>query len=386
MNAPPLPLKDGIILHIAWVRWWSALAYHALSLAGGMNAIGRRSLVAAPPGSPLEAKAKKLDLAATGWGGLASARPDRLIEQIRALRGRAFAGSIVGVFVHTGAGHVAAAAALRGTPAPLLRVRSEIRIPGGGPLQRWLYGRGTDRVLLSGRFMEDALLRRLAVPSEKIRILPAGIDCRHADAIDRSRARAALRERMKWPAEARVVGMLARYSPVKGHRDLVDAARVIAARDDDVRFFTAGPVGQVGREQVARWVREAGLADRFAVLDAVADPIDVAAGFDVAVIASRGSEAVCRSALEYMALGLPVVATDVNVIPETVGDAGLLVPPADPAALAQAVMSLLDDPARSRLLSERASFRVRERFEITRTALEGVAILEEAREERHAAI
>ena len=386
MNDPPVPLKDGIILHIAWVRWWSALAYHALSLAGGMNAIGRRNLVAAPPGSPLEARAKELDLAAPEWGGLASARPDRLIEAIRALRRRALAGSVVGVFVHTGAGHAAAAAAVRGTLAPLLRVRSEIRVPGGGPLQRWLYGRGTDRILLSGRFMEDELRRRLVVPPGKTRILAAGIDCRRAGRVDQSAARAALRERMQWPAGARVVGMLARYSPVKGHRDLVEAARLVAARHDDVRFLTAGPVGQVGREQVGRWVRDAGLADRFAVLDAVSDPIDVAAGFDQAVIASRGSESVCRSALEYMALGLPVVATDVNVIPETVGDAGLLVPPADPAALAMAIGSLLDDPVRARRLSEAAARRVRERFEIAETAREGVAILEEAREERHATV
>lgn len=385
MNDPPTPLTGGIILHVAWVRWWSALAYHALSLTEGMHAIGRRSVLAAPPGSPLEGRAKDLGLAAPGWAGLASSRPDRAIEAILRLRRAARSGSIGGVFVHTGVGHATVATALRGTPVPLLRIRSEIRSPGGGPVQRWLYGRGTDRILLSGRFMEEEILRRLALAPGSVRILPAGIDCRAADRLDRSTARAALRARLGWPHETRIVGMLARYSPVKGHRDLVAAARLVAPRHQDVRFLTAGPPGQVGREQVEAWVREAGLADRFAVLDAVADPQGVAAGFDLAVIASRDSEAVCRSALEYMALGLAIVATDVHVIPETVGEASLLVPPADPDALAAAIESLLQDPARAQQFGHSASVRVRTQFGIESIARQALDILEEAQGEKRAA-
>ncbi len=304
--------------------------------------------------------------------------------RISALRRGALNGEIDGVFAYAGPGHATAAIALSGTPAPLLRVRAVIGAPRNNPLHRWLYARKTDRVLISGSFMEEELRQRLGIGPEKLRLLPAGIDIADAGRVDRVAARAALRDRLAWPPDAPVVGMLARYSPVKGHRDLVDAARMVVARRGDVRFLVAGPPGQVGREQVSAWVRDAGLADRFAVLDAVADPYGTAAGFDLAVIASRGSEAVCRSALEYMALGVPIVATRVSVIPETVGDASILIPPADPASMATAIGGLLDDPAAARRLADSAASRVRSRFEIGVTARAAAAILDEARKERHA--
>ncbi len=383
MKDETLPIERGFILHIAWVRWWSALAYHALSLAAGMDRIGRPSRVVAPPGSPLDAKARDLGLAAPRWAALASRRPDRFLGGMSALRRGAVKGEIDGVFVYAGPGHAAAAIALTGAPAPLLRVRAVIRRPRNDLPHRWLYARKTDRVLISGSCLEEELRQRLGIGPEKLRLLPAGIDLANADRVDRVEARSALREKLSWPPDAPVVGMLARYSPVKGHRDLIDAARMVVARRGDVRFLVAGQPGQVGRDQVSAWVRDAGLADRFAVLDAVADPYVTAAGFDLAVIASRGSEAVCRSALEYMALGLPIVATKINVIPETVGDASILIPPADPASMATAIGDLLDDPAAARRLADSAASRVRSRFEIGVTARAAAALLDEARKERH---
>jgi glycosyltransferase involved in cell wall biosynthesis len=339
--------------------------------------------VIAPPGSPLDARAVSLGIDGPEWAGLVASRPDRLLQTVGALRRGAKEGAIDGVFVHNGPGHGAVAAALRGTGVPLFRVRAEIRQPARGPLQRWLYSRGTAQVLISGSFMRGLLVERLGISPSAIRLLPAGIDCGEADRIDRPQARAEVLERTGWPPTSRIIGMLARYSPVKGHRDLVDAARVIASRYENARFFVAGPPGQTGRPKVADWVREAGLASRFAVLEALPDPLRVAGGFDVAVIASRGSEAVCRSALEYMALGLPIVATDVNVIPETLGEAGLLVPPADPGALAQAIDRLLVDLDLARRCGEAAALRVRQRFELGGIAREAIGILDAAREERH---
>ena len=130
------------------------------------------------------------------------------------------------------------------------------------------------------------------------------------------------------------------------------------------------------------WVREAGLGERFALRDRLEDPLVAAAGFDVAVIASRGSEAVCRSALEYMALGLPVVATRVHAVPETVGEAGVLVSPASPAELAEAIGGLLADASARSRLSDAAVRRVRARFASEIIARQAAAVLEEAAGER----
>jgi glycosyltransferase involved in cell wall biosynthesis len=81
--------------------------------------------------------------------------------------------------------------------------------------------------------------------------------------------------------------------------------------------------------------------------------------------------------LEAMAFGLPVVATAIEAIPEIVsaGETGLLVPPRDPAALADACAALLADPARARRLGEAGRVRVAERFGWDRAAARMLAVL-----------
>ncbi len=383
MTLPAATIPSGVTLHLAWVRWWSALAYHALSLAGGMNDLGVACRVVAPPGSPLAIRSRALGIGAPEWNRLGASRPDRFLASVRSLRRAAADGAVAGVFAHTGRGHAAAALGLVGTGAPVLRVRADIRRPASGPLQRWLYTRATDRVLLSGSFMAERHLDGLGLAAKNVAVLPAGIDCGRASGIDRPRARALLRNRAGWPAGALVVGMLARYSPVKGHRELVGAAaRILAVRRAGVYFLTAGPAGQLSRQSVAEWAAAAGLEGRFAAWDAVEDPLALAAGLDVAVIASTGSEAVCRSALEYMCLGIPIVASAINVIPETVGGAARLVRPGDPAALAEAIEGLLEDPIGAEALGAEGPRRVAEHFAMERIARAAATIYEEARRER----
>jgi starch synthase len=81
--------------------------------------------------------------------------------------------------------------------------------------------------------------------------------------------------------------------------------------------------------------------------------------------------------LEAMAFGLPVVASAIEAIPEIVsaGETGLLVPPRDPAALADACAALLADPARARQLGEAGRRRVAERFGWDRVAARMLAVL-----------
>jgi glycosyltransferase involved in cell wall biosynthesis len=227
-------------------------------------------------------------------------------------------------------------------------------------------------------------LEALGLQAERIVHLPAGIDPAGAASVDRAAARMSLRKGRDWPKDAPVVGMLARYSPVKGYRDLVTAAGVLAGRRPDVRFFVAGPTGQTGRARVEAWVRQAGLEGHFATGDRLEDPLAAAAGFDIAVIASRGSEAVCRSALEYMTLGLPIVATRVHAIPETIGSTGVLVAPGAPEELAGAIDDLLGDAKRRSLLGEAAARRVREEFDSEKIARKAAEVLEETERERSA--
>jgi starch synthase len=91
--------------------------------------------------------------------------------------------------------------------------------------------------------------------------------------------------------------------------------------------------------------------------------------------------------LEAMAAGIPVVASNVAGIPEMVpdGEAGILVRPGDPRALAGAIASLLDDEPKRRRMGEAARRRVVERFDARRTTSDLLDVLAEARRRHHLA-
>ena len=156
-----------------------------------------------------------------------------------------------------------------------------------------------------------------------------------------------------------VVGNVARLAEQKGHRDLVAAAPAVLERYADARFVVAGD-GEL-RDQLEALARP--LGDRFTFLGERHDVPDLLASFDVFAYPSR-FEGLCLAVIEAQAAGVPVVATPVGGIVENVvdGDTGLLVPPNDPPALAQAILRVLDDPQLGRRLAERARPRALERY------------------------
>jgi glycosyltransferase involved in cell wall biosynthesis len=133
------------------------------------------------------------------------------------------------------------------------------------------------------------------------------------------------------------------------------------------------------RAQYEAHARARGVADRVRFVGFHEDVRPAVADFDVLVLPSR-QEPYGRSILEAMALGTPVVASRVGGVPEILshGADALLVPPGDPAALAEALGSLLDDPARRRGLADRALQRVREGFDAAVVSRRVQDLLEEA--------
>jgi glycosyltransferase involved in cell wall biosynthesis len=132
------------------------------------------------------------------------------------------------------------------------------------------------------------------------------------------------------------------------------------ARVPEAHLLLAG--AEVEPAYAARVHEEAAsLGDRVTFLRSRPDIPDLLRACDVGVLASA-SEGFPLSLLEYGRAGLPAVATRVGQCPEVLDGAGILVPPGDPGALADALLVLLRDPARRRELGERLGRRVRERY------------------------
>ena len=155
--------------------------------------------------------------------------------------------------------------------------------------------------------------------------------------------------------EGRIVGNVARLAEQKGHRTLLAAVPAVLERHPEVRFAVAGD-GEL-REELEELARQ--FEDHVVMLGNRPDVPDLLASFAVFAYPSQ-FEGLCLAVIEAQAAGVPVVATPVGGIRETVVDGvtGLLVPPDDAAALAGAIIRLLDDPDEARRLAESARARV----------------------------
>jgi glycosyltransferase involved in cell wall biosynthesis len=208
----------------------------------------------------------------------------------------------------------------------------------------------TDRFVCVSR---DGLKRALVsgLPRSRVMLLWNGID------LSRFRATG--------PVPQGPVVTVARLSPEKDVANLVRATSLIAEKEPGVRVLVAGDgpcMADLRRESSDR--RLAGVLEFLGVVRDI-PPLLARAG--VFVLPSL-SEGVSLTLLEAMACGLPVVATAVGGSPEAVEDGvtGLLVPPADPAALAAAILRVWRDPELARRLGAAGRRRAERHFDVVR--------------------
>ena len=170
-----------------------------------------------------------------------------------------------------------------------------------------------------------------------------------------------MRRRLGVPDDAAVIGLVARFRPSKDHATLLRAFARLAP--DYPRLHLAlvgdGPLEPTLRRLAA----ELGVADRVVFAGPVPGALRPQIAFDVAVLSST-AEGFPNVVVEALAAGVPVVATDVGGVRDSVEDGrtGLLVPPRDPEALAQAVARLLADPAQASCYAEAGRDRVWQDF------------------------
>jgi glycosyltransferase involved in cell wall biosynthesis len=155
------------------------------------------------------------------------------------------------------------------------------------------------------------------------------------------------------------------YGQVKGHACLIEAARIVCRAVPSAKFVLVGDGAE--RPKLEQQVGQAGLEKNFLFLGLRQDVPELLACCDLSVLPSE-AEGLPNSVLESMAAGLPVVATRVGGTPEIIIDGvnGLLVPPRNPPALADAILRVLQDADLARRLSRTGQARMRTRFSYDR--------------------
>lgn len=223
-------------------------------------------------------------------------------------------------------------------------------------LNRW-----TSRHIAVARDGLEIRTSREHVRRDRIQLIPNGVPIPvqpgTPDGIRLARAKFGL------PPAAPVLGSVGRFVPEKGYDHLLDALELARAEVPDLRWLAVGD-GEL-RPGLAARAASAGLAGAVVWAGLRADVEAILPAMDIWVMSSV-EEGLPVALLEAMASGCPIVATRVGGIPDAVEDGreAVLVPPADAAALAAAIVHLLRDPERARRLGDAARSRAMAEYSI----------------------
>ena len=284
------------------------------------------------------------------------------------------------------------AAKLARTPVVVASIRSmgELYTPLQRRVQRHVC-RLADCILTNADAIRQSLIAE-GYDAAKITVIRNGIDVASQRRTPNGGQR--FRREFALPADAPIVAVLARLSPVKGIEYFLQAAVLVARRFADARFVVVGGSTLANdrrhaprdyRAELEAMAKRLGLEGRVVFTGVRSDVADVLSQVAVSVLPSL-SEGVSNTVLESMAAGVPVVATRVGGIPEAIedGETGLLVPPRNSAALAHAIGVLLEDRQLATHLGQAGQRRIAREFQLDRSVRETenlyVELLERARE------
>lgn len=356
------------VLHLMSCRGWSSDAYWAARVSGELERAGHEVTLVCRRGSEGRVMERASEAGATRIVALRFAsgvKPASDLRDLVTLRKWVAATDVV--HVHRGKEHWLAALANRflEEPPPLVRTRHIVQAVRPHVLNRWLYREATSLVVTVTEAIRQQYLAAELAPPERVVALPGGVDLlRFHPKVEGAGARRSLGGAPNVP----LIGLVSGLRVMKGHLVTIEALRRLATD----RSFQVAFIGQGAMEPtLRRAIVSAGLADRVRVVGFVPDLPAAMAALDLALYPALESDGMSRVLFEYLAMGKPVVASRVGVVPDVLVHRvnALLVPAGDVPRLAEAIGNLLDDGALRARLGAAAAAMARARLSGAAVAL-----------------
>lgn len=179
---------------------------------------------------------------------------------------------------------------------------------------------------------------RLGYAQEKMHVIPNGFNL--AKYMPNKNSRRIVRRELGLDDDILLVGLFARFDPLKDHATFAKAAGELAREYTRARFVLAGVGITSNNVQLNSMIKASGVSSRFNLLGPRDDVPNLINSLDI-LVSSSVSESFPNVVGEAMASGIPCVVTDVGDSRYLVGNAGIVIPPASASALAQACAQLL---------------------------------------------
>lgn len=199
----------------------------------------------------------------------------------------------------------------------------------------------------------------------RLRVIPNGVDAQRFS--PDPEARRTVRAELGLGHGSVLIGLFARYSPMKDHETFLRAAGMVHAQYPDVRFLMVGERITADNGPLSRIVRESALHQVVYLLGPRRDLPRLTAALDISCLSSW-TESFPNVLVEAMACAVPCVVTDAGDTRLIVGDTGRVVPSCTPQALAEAMAALIAMEAAERAaLGQKARERVLAQFTLQKT-------------------
>jgi glycosyltransferase involved in cell wall biosynthesis len=199
----------------------------------------------------------------------------------------------------------------------LIRTRGDQRLPRANRINRWLHNDVSDAVITTNSPMTRHFRNVFHVPSSRLHQILGGVDTDvfRLDPVARARIRAEL----GYAEKDFVVGLLGRFDRVKGQHELIRAVAGLHGQGmTSIRLLLLGFDSATPEATVRGWIKEQGIDSITAITGKRPDVPACLNALDLGVVASLWSETIARAALEIMATAVPLISTDVGVMPDLV--------------------------------------------------------------------
>lgn len=230
------------------------------------------------------------------------------------------------------------------------------------PLENFV-NKFTDYVLVNSEAVRRDVLRREKIDPKKIHLIYNGVDlAKFQKQVDVPK----IRQQLNIPDGSLVIGVVANLIHYKGHKELIESARLIKPKFPRAKFVFVGRDGGI-KQALERMIKDYVLEDMIIFTGDRNDVPELIQAFDILALASY-EEGFSNVILEAMASSKPVVATDVGGNPEAVvnGETGIIIPPRSSKLLADAIIQLLADPQLRQSMGIKGRQRVQQLFSIDR--------------------
>ncbi len=217
-----------------------------------------------------------------------------------------------------------------------------------------------DRIVANAEACKRAVIEQEGAKPENVIVIPNGIETERFRSIS------------VWSPEnansPRKIGSVGNLKPVKGQDVLIDAAKIVLREHHETQFEMVGHL-EISENVYAKQIADLELENNVRLLGVIENVPEFLATVDIAVLPSR-SEGLSNGLLEYMAAGRPCIATDVGGNGELIEHErnGLLVPPENPQAMADAICDLIEHPDKAARLALAARNDVTEKYDADKVA------------------